>query len=146
MLNSLHPDIRFTIECSDKQLPFLDVLVTKEGSKLETDIYYKPSDSKQYLLFNSCHPKHTRTSIPYSLARRIRSIVTNEEILRIRMNELRLALKQQNYPLHVIEKGIDKAMKLRKEELRIVRENTNDNIITYVSTFNPKNPKLFKSI
>ena len=52
------------------------------------------------------------------------------------MNELRLALKQQNYPVNVIEKGIDKAMKLRKEELRIVREKTNDNIITYVSTFN----------
>ena len=30
------------------------------------------------------------------------------------MNELRLALKQQNYPVNVIEKGIDKAMKLRK--------------------------------
>ena len=54
------------------------------------------------------------------------------------MNELRLALKQQNYPVSVIEKGIDKAMKLRKEELRIVSENTNDNIITYVSTFNSK--------
>ena len=29
---------------------------------------------------------------------------------------------------------------------RIVREKTNDNIITYVSTFNPKNPELFNSI
>ena len=122
MLNSLHPDRRFTIECSDKQLPFLDVLVKKKGSRLETDIYHKPTDSKQYLLFNLCHLKHTRASIPYSLARRIRSIVTNDEILQIRMNELRLALKQQNYPVNVIEKGIDKAMKLRKEELRIVRE------------------------
>ena len=62
------------------------------------------------------------------------------------MNELRLALKQQNYPVNMIEKGIDKAMKLRKEELRIVREKTSDNIITYVSTFNPKNPELFNSI
>ena len=122
MINSLHPDIRFTIECSDKQLPFLDVLVKKEGSKLETDIYYKPTDSKQYLLFNSCHPKHTRTSIPYSLA-----------------------LKQQNYPVNVIEKGMYKAMKLKKEILGIVREKTNDNIITYVSTFNPRNPELFNN-
>ena len=37
-------------------------------------------------------------------------------------------------------------MKLREEELRIVREKTNDNIITYVSTFNPKYPELFSSI
>ena len=79
-------------------------------------------------VFNSCHPKHTRISIPYSLARRIRGIVTNEETLRICMNELRLALKRQKYPVNVIEKGIDKAMKLRKEELRIVRKKTDDNI------------------
>ena len=59
MLNSLHSDIKFTAESSDKQLPFSDVLVKKEGFKIETDIYYKPTDSKQYLLFNSCHPKHT---------------------------------------------------------------------------------------
>ena len=49
MLNGLHSDIKFTTECSDKQLPFLDVLVKKEGFKIETDIYYKPTDSKQYL-------------------------------------------------------------------------------------------------
>ena len=71
MLNSLHSDIKFTAECSDKQLPFLDVLVKKDGFKIETDIYYKPTDSKQYLLFNSYHPKYTRTGIPYWLARNV---------------------------------------------------------------------------
>ena len=45
------------------------------------------------------------------------------------MNELKLALKQQNYPVNVIEKSIDKAMKLRKEELPIVREKTDDDIL-----------------
>ena len=38
MLNSLHSDIKFTAECSDKQLPFLGVLVKKEGFKIETYI------------------------------------------------------------------------------------------------------------
>ena len=100
----------------------------KEGFKIENDIHYKPTDSKQYLLFNSCHPKHTRTSIPYLLARRIRSMVTNEDTLQVRMIELRLALKHKNYPLNVLEKGIDKARKLRKQELRLV------------------NPELFNSV
>ena len=89
-------------------------------------------------MFNSCHPEHTRTSIPYSLARRIRSIVTNENALQVRLNELRLALKHQNYPVNVIEKGIDKAMKFRKQELRLVREKADNDVITYASTFNPK--------
>ena len=93
MLNSLHSDIKFTAECSDKQLPVLDALVKKEGFKIEPDIYNKPTDSKKYLLFNSCHPKYIRPSIPYSPARRIRSIVTNEDTLQVCLNELRLALK-----------------------------------------------------
>ena len=73
------------MDYSNVQQPFLDVLVKRENTKIETDIYYKPTDSKQYLLFNSCHPKHTKTSIPFSLARRIRSIVTNEATLQKRI-------------------------------------------------------------
>ena len=90
LLNNLHPNMKFTMEYSKVQQPFLDVLVKRENTKIETDIYYKPTDSKQYLLCNYCHPKHTKTSIPFSLARRIRSIVTNEETLQKRMDELRI--------------------------------------------------------
>ena len=48
------------MEYSNEQQPFLDVLVKRVGTKMETDIYYKPTDSKQYLLSNSCHPKHIK--------------------------------------------------------------------------------------
>jgi hypothetical protein len=51
------------MENSIEKLPFLDVLVKLNGDQIETDIYYKPTDSKQYLLFNSCHPKHTKHPI-----------------------------------------------------------------------------------
>ena len=114
LLNNLHPDIKFTMEYSNVQQPFLDVLVKRENTKIETDIYYKPTDSKQYLLFNSCHPKHNKTSIPFSLARRIRSIVTNEATLQKRMDELRIVLINQKYPKNVIDKGIQKAMNVSK--------------------------------
>ena len=122
MLNNLHPDIRFTIEYSNVQQPFLDVLLIRENTKIETDIYYKPTDSKQYLLLNSCHPKHTKTSITFSLAHRIKSIVTNEETLQKRMDELRIVLINQKYPKNVIDKGIEKAMNFALEDLRVVRE------------------------
>ena len=50
------------MEYSNEQQPFLDVLVKRVGTKIETDMYYKPIDRKQYLLFNSCHPKHIKTA------------------------------------------------------------------------------------
>ena len=115
----------------------MDVLVKRKNIKIETDIYYKPTDSKQFLLFNSCHPKHTKTSIPFSLARRIKNIVTNEATLQKRMDELRIVLINQKYPKNVIDKGIQKAMNVTREDLRVVREKKNENLIPFVSTFNP---------
>ena len=41
----------------EKQDPpsFLDFILTNENGKLQTDIYYKPADSKLYLLYTLCH-------------------------------------------------------------------------------------------
>ena len=55
ILNSLHSDIKFTIEQNENILPFLDILITKYNTQLSTDIYYKETDTKQYLGFKSCH-------------------------------------------------------------------------------------------
>ena len=79
LLNDLNPNIKFTLESSDTKLPFLDVLVIKEGTTLSTDIYYKPTDTHQYLHFGSCHPHHTKTAIPYNLARRLCTIVSDKK-------------------------------------------------------------------
>ena len=72
LLNSLHPGIKYAIDKNRKQISFLDTLIINNNGKVETDIYYKPTDSKQYLLYTSCHPKHTRNSILYNLAKKIK--------------------------------------------------------------------------
>ena len=50
------------------------------------------------------------------------------------------------YPENVIDAGIQRAMNLNRSELRQVRQNPENNVVTYVSTFNPKNPELFGAI
>ena len=82
ILNNLHIDIKFTLQFSNTEQSFLDVLVKNREGKIETDIYYKDTDSKQYLLFNSCHPRHTKINIPYNLARRLRTMVSEEQSCR----------------------------------------------------------------
>ena len=89
----------------------------QDGNKIETDIYYKPTDSKQYLLFTSCHPKHTKQNIPFSLARRLCSIISNNETLNIRLQELKGFLLLQKYPVTLIDNGITRATKIDKKEL-----------------------------
>lgn len=88
------------------QLPFLDILLYKEAEKLETDIYYKETDTHQYLDYYSCHPRHTKSNIPYTLARRICALVSKENLQNKRLKELKTFLKKQNYPESLIENGI----------------------------------------
>lgn len=129
LVNNLDPNIKFTLESSDTKLPFLDVLVIKKNSKLFTDIYYKTIDTHQYLYFNSSHPHHTKTAIPYNLARRICTIVSDENTQDIRLREHYLT--NQGYPKGLIDDGIRKARKYDPEK-------TID-IIPFVHTFNPRN-------
>ena len=53
LLNSLHVYIQFKVQKSTERLPFLDIMVIKHGTSIITDIFFKSTDSKQYLNFNS---------------------------------------------------------------------------------------------
>ena len=47
---------------------FLDVSVSVDNSvNITTDLYVKPTDTHQILLATSCHPTHSKRSIPYYL-------------------------------------------------------------------------------
>ena len=96
-----------------------------------TDIYYKETDSKQYLLFSSCHKK---INIPYNLARRLRKIISEEQVLETRMKELKSLLVKQKYPENVISMGTDRAMNLDRTILRQVSQKTQEPVNTYVSS------------
>ena len=47
VLNNVNPVIQFTTETSDTHLPFLDVIINKEGKTFFMDIHSKPTDSKR---------------------------------------------------------------------------------------------------
>ena len=72
--NNQNKNIQLEQTISNTSIPFLDVSVTLEGRKLTTDLYCKSTDKHQYLYHTSFHPKHTKTSLPYCLALRLRRI------------------------------------------------------------------------
>ena len=73
-------------------------------------------------------------------------IISNNAVLLKRILELRHALLSQNCPRQVITNGIERALNLNRSELRTVKQKSDENIVTFVSTFNPKNPELFPVI
>ena len=132
---------------TEQNCHYLDVLVYKEGNKLNTDIFYKTTDTNQYLNYKSCHPKHTRTNIPYCLARRICRIVSDTNLKTKRLDELENFLLRQNYPKSLIKNGIEKATSLSQTELRTTKmKDNNSKILPLVLTQNPNNPQIIKKI
>ena len=80
-INQLHPKIKFTSHSDPKGIPFLDTFVTIKGDKIITRPYTKETDTKQYDLPSSCHPRHIIRSIPLSQAKRIERICTEDATL-----------------------------------------------------------------
>ena len=68
------------MEYSSKELPLLDIFKKNVKGQIITDIYYKPTDSQQYLYFKSRHRKNIIKSIQYTIARRIHTIITEKKI------------------------------------------------------------------
>ena len=141
LINNLHESIKFTMEKNEKTLPFLDILIIKEGAKIITDLYCKETDTHQYLDFRSCHPSHTKRNIPFNMARRICTIVTDGNLRAKRLQELRVYLSRQNYPKNLISSGINKAKEIPISTLRNVRRRENNDLdnIPFVVTHNPRN-------
>ena len=146
-INSIHQSIKFTIESSTTHLPFLGILIIKEEEKIKTDLYCKPTDTHQYLSFNSCHPSHTKRNIPFNLARRICTIVSENDTKKKRLYELKIFLKRQHYPEGLIDSAIRKALDIPINELRNTRdkdENNGENI-PFVITHNLRNHNILSS-
>ena len=147
MLNNLHSNIKFTMESNTEKLPFLDILICKNNTEIYTDIYYKTTDSHQYLDFFSCHPKHTKFNIPFTLARRICTIVKKENKEQ-RLQELAEFLRSNHYPEGVIMTSIEKVKALSIEQLRSTKEKncSNNKILSLVITHNPNNSPVIKTV
>ena len=77
------------------RLPVLDIMIKKSGTKIWMDICNKPTDSKRYVIFTSNHPRYCLTNIPFSVARRICTIVENQNVKEKRFKELKRTLLEQ---------------------------------------------------
>ena len=66
------------MEKSRTSLPLVDIMINKSGTKTGMDIYSKPADSKRYVPFMLNDQRPCLTSIPFSLARRICTLVENK--------------------------------------------------------------------
>ena len=143
ILNGLHSNLKFKIEQSKTEIPFLDIKVILCDGKITTDIYFKPTDAHQYLKFNSCHPRHIKHNIPYSQAIRFCTIIDDEHTKKQRLKEMKWFFLARGYPSQLVDQGINKAKSIPQCELRKTRPKENEDVTAFVTTHNPGNPSLW---
>ena len=80
-INNLNQGIKFTMDAHPTKNTFLQILLGVKNNKIITDIYYKPTDTFQFLPFTSCHPKHIKKNVSYNLTRRICTIVDEKDTI-----------------------------------------------------------------
>ena len=75
-------------------------------------------------------------------------IISDEKILLTRLEELKTFLSKQKYSPALIEDSILKVKALKRPDLLQPKElsNADNNLISYVTTFNPNNPEIFPDI
>ena len=113
ILNNLHPTVKFTVEpakfdifSKTSVINFLDITVfLHENGYVETDIFYKETNTHNYLNYKSHHPNHIKCNIPLNLAKRILVFVSNKQKA-LRLKELRKWLLNCGYPESVINKSV----------------------------------------
>ena len=65
-LNNSMPSIKFEAETSRTEVHFLDVtLKLDQNGIISTTLYTKPTDSHNYVNYQSCHPRSCKNGIPY---------------------------------------------------------------------------------
>ncbi len=145
-LNSCHNTIKFTTEVSKSHTNFLDTTVfVAENRSLKTRLYCKPTDTHDYLLYNSCHPAHCKEGIPYSQFLRIRRICTDIADFEISASMLTSHFTRRKYPDRIITDAIERARSQDRHSLLYntnVRNDNSEKRFYIIDTYNPSNPNL----
>ena len=123
--------VKFTSNYSAEKIEFLDIEVSIEGGKLETNLYIKPTNLQLFLDFFSNHPAHCKKS-----KGDVDSHLAN-------LNE---KLAQRNYPQQLIQENFNKAKQKNRKDLILKprRPRNHDDKICLIFTHNEGNPPLHK--
>ena len=99
-INSIHPDIKWTKEEEkDNTIAMLDVSITRDNNgALSFDVYRKPTNTNQYIPFNSHAPLSHKFATIRSLTRRAALIPSTDENKRAEEKRVMKALSINGYP------------------------------------------------
>ncbi|CAJ0963374.1 unnamed protein product [Ranitomeya imitator] len=105
-INSVWPELSFTLKFDRTEINFLDTkVIQKSDGTLIIDLYVKDTDRNNLLLYQSCHPKAVKRSIPQSQFERVRRIVSDSTLCSQRLDEMEAKFLQRGYPHRILDQS-----------------------------------------
>ena len=136
-LNEFHPNLRFTYEKSKEKINFLDLVIKLTDGKIVTDLYYKSTDSHQYLHYDSCHAEHIKRSIVFSQTLRLKRICSQKSDLNSHVKELKSWFCKRGYPDRIISEQVNRALRSQENVKERDGKHMKENGVPLVVTYNP---------
>lgn len=108
-LNNHHPTIKLKSTISSESISFLDVTIFKgenfrNNSRLDTKVYFKPTDTHELLHRTSYHPSHTFRGIVKSQILRFKRICSNIEDFHEACSILFATIRTRGYSYSALRK------------------------------------------
>ena len=116
-LNGCHESIKFTDEKSTTQVHFLDTTVIFKDNGITTDLYTKPTDTHNYLRYDSAHNPSVTKGLPYGQFLRLRRICQTNDMYNKHANEMIVDFTRQGYPINLLQRAKEKAMDKDRDAL-----------------------------
>ena len=107
MIRTFSLDITFEAHSVRQPTQFLDFLYVFKASGLETDLYRKPTDANRFLYYSSFHPPHIYRGIVVSQFHRYRRNISNDDMLEVRLSELRQTFIESAYPPKMVDQTLE---------------------------------------
>ena len=104
-LNSLSDSIKFTVKYSEVQLEVLDTLLFNINDRIDSRVYFKPTDGHMYLLPQFSHHASLYRNIPFGVALRLRRICSRHDWFEEQLNEYHQFLRRRKHKDSVIRTG-----------------------------------------
>lgn len=146
--NTFDDSIKVTAE-TGISVCFLDTKLNTKNRSIETNIYYKPTDSHTYLRYDSAHPRPCKNGIPYSQFLRLKKICSVEEEFAKQAKIMSSFFVKRGYPERIVKESLQK---VNRCERNVLLENSSKStttriplVLTYNKLFKPATDIIYKN-
>jgi len=119
-LNEIHPSLSFTIELEDNgKLPSLGMVIIRNGPRLDTKVYVKPSDTGLLLHYQSHDDVRYKHSLLKTMLNRAFKLSSNWQFFHQECEHLKMVFTRLHYPKILLENTIRHFFEMKVTESNV---------------------------